>query len=50
MNDVTRILEAFEWGEPQAAGQLPPLVYDELRTPAAQKVAEERPGQTLQGH
>ena len=48
MNDVTRILSAIEQGDPQAAEQLLPLVYDELRTLAAQKLAHEKPGQTLQ--
>jgi RNA polymerase sigma factor (TIGR02999 family) len=48
MNDVTRILSAIEQGDPQAAEQLLPLVYEELRTLAAQKMAQEKPGQTLQ--
>ena len=48
MTDVTRILAAIEAGDPQAAEQLLPLVYDELRKLAAQKLAEEKPGQTLQ--
>src|SRR5260370_36864432 len=48
MSEVTRILSAFEQGDPQAAEQLLPLVYDELRTLAAQKMAREAPGQTLQ--
>jgi RNA polymerase sigma factor (TIGR02999 family) len=48
MSDVTRILNAIEQGDPQAAEQLLPLVYDELRKLAAQKVAQEAPGQTLQ--
>jgi RNA polymerase sigma factor (TIGR02999 family) len=48
MNDVTRILSAIEQGDPSAAGQLLPLVYDELRRLAAQKLALEKPGQTLQ--
>jgi RNA polymerase sigma factor (TIGR02999 family) len=48
MNDVTRILCAIEHGEPHAAEQLLPLVYDELRQLAAQKLAQEQPGQTLQ--
>ncbi len=47
MSDVTRILSAIEQGDPQAAGQLLPLVYDELRKLAAQKLAQEKPGQTL---
>jgi RNA polymerase sigma factor (TIGR02999 family) len=48
MSDVTRILSAIEQGDPNAAGQLLPLVYDELRQLAAQKLAQEKPGQTLQ--
>jgi RNA polymerase sigma factor (TIGR02999 family) len=48
MNDVTRILCDVERGEAHAAEQLLPLVYDELRKLAAQKLAQERPGQTLQ--
>ena len=48
MNDVTRILSAIEQGDPKAAEQLLPLVYDELRRLAAQKLAHEPPGQTLQ--
>jgi RNA polymerase sigma factor (TIGR02999 family) len=48
MNDVTRILSAIEHGDPQAAQQLLPLVYDELRKLAAQRLAREKPGQTLQ--
>ena len=48
MSDVTRILSAIEQGDPQAAGQLLPLVYEELRRLAAQKLAREKPGQTLQ--
>jgi RNA polymerase sigma factor (TIGR02999 family) len=48
MNDVTRILDAIEGGDPHAAGRLLPLVYDELRLLAAQKLAREAPGQTLQ--
>src|SRR5439155_1428952 len=48
MSEVTRILSAIEQGEPHAAGQLLPLVYDELRQLAAQKLAQEKPGQTLQ--
>jgi RNA polymerase sigma factor (TIGR02999 family) len=47
MSDVTRILSAIEQGEPRAAEQLLPLVYDELRQLAAQKLAQETPGQTL---
>src|SRR5687767_14118686 len=49
MNDVTRILSAIEAGDAQAAEKLLPLVYDELRKLAAQKLANEKPGQTLQG-
>jgi RNA polymerase sigma factor (TIGR02999 family) len=48
MTDVTRILSAIERGDPHAAEQLLPLVYDELRKLAAQKLAHEAPGQTLQ--
>jgi RNA polymerase sigma factor (TIGR02999 family) len=48
MSEVTRILFAIEQGDPHAAEQLLPLVYDELRKLAAQKLAQERPGQTLQ--
>jgi RNA polymerase sigma factor (TIGR02999 family) len=48
MKDVTRILSAVEQGDPRAAEQLLPLVYDELRQLAAQKLAQEKPGQTLQ--
>src|SRR5579863_9989631 len=48
MSDVTRILWAIEQGDPQASEQLLPLVYDELRRLAAQKMAQEAPGQTLQ--
>jgi RNA polymerase sigma factor (TIGR02999 family) len=48
MTDVTRILSAIEHGDPHAAEQLLPLVYDELRKLAAQKLAQVRPGQTLQ--
>jgi RNA polymerase sigma factor (TIGR02999 family) len=47
MSDVTRILSAMERGDRQAAAQLLPLVYDELRRLAAQKLAQEKPGQTL---
>src|SRR6516225_8415836 len=47
MNDVTGILNAIEQGDPRAASQLLPLVYDELRKLAAQKLAREKPGQTL---
>jgi RNA polymerase sigma factor (TIGR02999 family) len=48
MSDVTRILSAIEQGDPQASEQLLPLVYGELRRLAAQKMADENPGQTLQ--
>jgi RNA polymerase sigma factor (TIGR02999 family) len=48
MSEVTRILSAIEQGDPSAAEQLLPLVYDELRQLAAQKLAQEKPGQTLQ--
>ena len=48
MSEVTRILSAMERGDPQAAAQLLPLVYDELRQLAAQRLAQEKPGQTLQ--
>src|SRR5262249_14668438 len=48
MNDVTRILSAIELGDPKAAGELLPLVYDELRRLAARRLAHENPGQTLQ--
>src|SRR5215470_4024710 len=47
MSEVTRILSAIEQGDPHAAEQLLPLVYDELRKLAAQKMAQEKPGQTL---
>jgi RNA polymerase sigma factor (TIGR02999 family) len=48
MRDVTQILSAIEHGDPHAAAELLPLVYDELRRLAAQKLAQEKPGQTLQ--
>jgi RNA polymerase sigma factor (TIGR02999 family) len=48
LNDVTGILQAIEQGDPHGAEQLLPLVYDELRKLAALKLAQERPGQTLQ--
>jgi RNA polymerase sigma factor (TIGR02999 family) len=48
MADVTRILDAIEQGDAHAAEQLLPLVYDELRKLAAEKMAQEKPGQTLQ--
>src|SRR3954453_389455 len=47
-NEVTSILSAIEQGDPQAAEQLLPLVYHELRRLAAQKLSQEKPGQTLQ--
>jgi len=47
MSDVTRILSAIEQGDPQAAEQLLPLVYDELRRLAAAHMAQEKPGHTL---
>ncbi len=49
MNDVTRLLSAIGRGDPHASGELLPLVYDELRTLARQRLAHETPGQTLQG-
>src|SRR5262249_44309235 len=48
MSEVTRILSAIEQGDPSAAEQLLPLVYDELRKLAARRLAQEKPGQTLQ--
>jgi len=48
MSEITRILSGIEAGDPHAAAQLLPLVYDELRKLAAQKLAQEKPGQTLQ--
>src|SRR5262245_43364317 len=48
MSEVTRILSAIEQGDPHHAAQLLPLVYDELRQLAAGKMAQEKPGQTLQ--
>ena len=47
MSDVTRILCAIDDGDPRAAQQLLPLVYDELRKLAAERMAREKPGQTL---
>src|SRR5262245_46282810 len=47
MSEVTQLLEAAAQGDPHAAGQLLPLVYGELRKLAAQRLARERPGQTL---
>jgi RNA polymerase sigma factor (TIGR02999 family) len=48
MEPITEVLNAIDQGDPQAAEQLLPLVYDELRKLAAQKLAQEQPGQTLQ--
>src|SRR6267378_2483944 len=48
MSQVTRILSAIEQGAPHAAEQLMPLVYEELRKLASQRLAQEKPGQTLQ--
>src|SRR3954454_652697 len=48
MNQVTQILSAIQHGDPAEAGNLLPLVYDELRKLAAQRLAQEKPGQTLQ--
>src|SRR5579864_4616444 len=48
MNDVTRILSAIEQGDPAAASELLPLVYEELRKLAAARLTQEKPGQTLQ--
>jgi RNA polymerase sigma factor (TIGR02999 family) len=48
MSEVTRVLSAIEGGDPHAAEQLLPLVYEELRKLAAQKLAQEKPGQTFQ--
>ena len=48
MSDVTRILSAIEQGDPSASEQLLPLVYDELRGLAARRLAQEKPGHTLQ--
>jgi len=48
MNDVTRVLSAIESGDPKAASELLPLVYEELRKLAAVRLADEKPGQTLQ--
>src|SRR5262245_38420661 len=47
MNAVTRVLRVIEAGDPRAAGELLPLVYDELRRLAADRLAREAPGQTL---
>src|SRR5262245_59750872 len=48
MSEVTRILDAMGRGDPRAGDQLLPLVYQELRALAARKLAQEKPGQTLQ--
>ena len=48
MSQVTRILSQIQQGDPQAAELLLPLVYDELRKLAAARLAQEKPGQTLQ--
>src|SRR5436190_16007894 len=48
MPDVTRLIDAAAAGDPKAAAELLPLVYDELRKLAAARMAEEKPGQTLQ--
>src|SRR5437588_6378333 len=48
MSEVTRILNAIDAGDPHATAQLLPLVYDELRRLAAQRLAQEKPGQTLE--
>lgn len=48
MSDVTQLLSAIDAGDPKAAGQLLPMVYEELRKLAASKMAQEKPGQTLQ--
>ena len=48
MSEVTRILSAIDQGDPSAAEKLLPLVYDELRKLAAQRLAQEKPGQTLE--
>jgi RNA polymerase sigma factor (TIGR02999 family) len=48
MDAITRVLNAIEHGDPHAAEQLLPLVYDELRQLAAERMAQEKPGQTLQ--
>jgi ECF sigma factor len=48
MTEVTHVLAAIEQGDPHAAEQLPPLVYDELRRIAAHRLAQDKPGETLQ--
>ena len=49
MSNITRILQSIERGDPKAADELLPLVCDELRRLASSKMANEQPGQTLQG-
>ena len=48
MSDVTQLIQAIDGGDPRASAELLPLVYSELRKLAAQKLAQEKPGQTLQ--
>ncbi len=48
MSEVTSILAQIDFGDPQAAEKLLPLVYDELRKLAARRIDQEKPGQTLQ--
>src|SRR5207302_5617212 len=48
MTEITHVLKAIDAGDPHAAAQLLPLVYEELRQLAAQRLAQEKPGQTLQ--
>jgi DNA-binding GntR family transcriptional regulator len=48
VSDVTKIIHAIEAGDPHAAAELLPMVYDELRGLAARRLAEEQPGQTLE--
>src|SRR4051812_41413284 len=48
MTEITKVLKAIDQGDPKAAAQLLPLVYDELRKLATHRLAEEHPGQTLQ--
>ncbi len=50
MSDLTRILSAIEQGDPHAANELLPLIYDELRRLAAAKMAQEKPGQSRVKH
>ena len=49
MSDITRILDRVQQGDPKAAEELLPVVYEELRKLAAAKIAQQPPGQTLQG-